>query len=100
MPPVVAEPGGPIKRPVRPCGVVGSEVRRPWQDCLSANKSRWKERATKDAELRAEAALRNEKVNGDAEETVIEDTIKEEDENKENNGTAEENEEEKTEENE
>ncbi|ROT82369.1 putative calcium/calmodulin-dependent 3 [Penaeus vannamei] len=25
MPPVVAEPGGPIKRPVRPCGVVGSE---------------------------------------------------------------------------
>ncbi|XP_047479864.1 LOW QUALITY PROTEIN: calcium/calmodulin-dependent 3',5'-cyclic nucleotide phosphodiesterase 1-like [Penaeus chinensis] len=100
MPPVVAEPGGPIKRPVRPCGVVGSEVRRPWQDCLSANKSRWKERATKDAELRAEAALRNEKVNGDAEETVIEDTIKEEDDNKENNGTAEENEEEKTEENE
>ncbi|XP_042892134.1 LOW QUALITY PROTEIN: calcium/calmodulin-dependent 3',5'-cyclic nucleotide phosphodiesterase 1-like [Penaeus japonicus] len=94
------EPGGPIKRPVRPCGVVGSEVRRPWQDCLSANKSRWKERATKDAELRAEAALRNEKVNGDAEENVIEDTIKEEDENKENGGTAEENEEEKAEENE
>ncbi|KAK4301693.1 hypothetical protein Pmani_026178 [Petrolisthes manimaculis] len=60
-----AEPGGPIKRPVRPGGVVGLEVRRPWQDCLAANKTRWKERGMKDAELRAEMALRGEKVNGE-----------------------------------
>ncbi|XP_071527973.1 dual specificity calcium/calmodulin-dependent 3',5'-cyclic nucleotide phosphodiesterase 1A-like isoform X3 [Panulirus ornatus] len=75
------EPGGPIKRPVRPGGVVGTEVRRPWQDCLAANKSRWKERAMKDAELRAAMALKNEKVNGDTgDEETHEDTIKEEDE--------------------
>ncbi|KAG7162109.1 Calcium/calmodulin-dependent 3',5'-cyclic nucleotide phosphodiesterase 1-like 1 [Homarus americanus] len=75
------EPGGPIKRPVRPGGVVGTEVRRPWQDCLSANKSRWKERAMKDAELRAEMALRNEKVNGNsADDETHDDAIKEEDE--------------------
>ncbi|XP_045604256.1 dual specificity calcium/calmodulin-dependent 3',5'-cyclic nucleotide phosphodiesterase 1A isoform X3 [Procambarus clarkii] len=74
------EPGGPIKRPVRPGGIVGTEVRRPWQDCLSANKSRWKERAMKDAELRAEMALRNEKVNGNSAEDESDDVIKEEDE--------------------
>ncbi|XP_050714056.1 dual specificity calcium/calmodulin-dependent 3',5'-cyclic nucleotide phosphodiesterase 1A-like isoform X1 [Eriocheir sinensis] len=75
------EPGGPIKRPVRPGGVVGVEVRRPWQDCLAANKARWKERAMKDAEIRAEMALRNEKVNGESgegEEDAPEDTIEEE----------------------
>lgn len=76
------EPGGPIKRPVRPSGVVGTEVRRPWQDYLAANKTRWKERATKDAEIRAEMALRNENLNGDTLDFNEEDddVIKEEDE--------------------
>ncbi|KAK7080217.1 Calcium/calmodulin-dependent 3',5'-cyclic nucleotide phosphodiesterase 1C [Halocaridina rubra] len=72
------EPGGPIKRPVRPSGVVGTEVRRPWQDYLAANKTRWKERAAKDAEVRAEMALGHKNVNGDLEEENEEDFIKEE----------------------
>ncbi|XP_066966855.1 dual specificity calcium/calmodulin-dependent 3',5'-cyclic nucleotide phosphodiesterase 1A-like isoform X2 [Macrobrachium rosenbergii] len=76
------EPGGPIKRPVRPSGVVGTEVRRPWQDHLATNKTRWKERAAKDAELRAELALAS-NVNGDTTANQSEDNenvIKEEDE--------------------
>lgn len=30
---------------------MGVEVRRPWQDCLAANKTRWKERAMKGERL-------------------------------------------------
>ncbi|XP_068248267.1 dual specificity calcium/calmodulin-dependent 3',5'-cyclic nucleotide phosphodiesterase 1A-like isoform X4 [Palaemon carinicauda] len=75
------EPGGPIKRPARPSGVVGTEVRRPWQDHLAANKTRWKERAAKDAELRAELALAS-NLNGDTanQNEDDENVIKEEDE--------------------
>ncbi|XP_076069580.1 dual specificity calcium/calmodulin-dependent 3',5'-cyclic nucleotide phosphodiesterase 1A-like isoform X6 [Oratosquilla oratoria] len=64
------EPGGPIKRPVRGC-----EVRRPWQERLSSNKIRWKENATRDAELRA----RQQKVDEEA----LKENVKEEEEEEE-----------------
>ncbi|CAL4145507.1 unnamed protein product, partial [Meganyctiphanes norvegica] len=56
------EPGGPIKRPVRSAG---APVPRPWQQCLVTNKARWKDRAAKDAELRALQAQQQAEVNGD-----------------------------------
>ena len=39
----VAEPGGPIRRPMSTRG----EVLRPWLTCLTDNKSKWKDRAAK-----------------------------------------------------